>query len=68
MRQNYFPLLHPPVSFEISISEVVKILEGGINMIKKIFKNWKTLIKVIAIATSMKFEVIDISLMPMLIT
>lgn len=37
-------------------------------MIKKIFKNWKTLIKVIAIATSMKFEVIDISLMPMLIT
>ena len=40
-------------------------MEGGVLWLNNYRK---TLIKVIAIATSMKFEVIDISLMPMLIT
>ena len=62
------PLPHPPVSVEINMSGVVKVLEGGMKMMKKIFKHCKTFFKTLGIAFSLNIGVINIPLVPAIIT
>ncbi len=62
------PLPHPPVSLGVSISDVVKVLEGGMNMKKEFLNIGKTIVKAIVSVISLEIKVIDIPLMPRLIT